>query len=66
MKRKEAEALKEKVIEDFNKALNDKSVENVVSNFIGRKSSVSDPGKEEEKKERKWDYENTSYKHNKQ
>lgn len=53
MKKKEAEALKEKVIEDFNKALNDKSVENVVSNFIGRKSSVSDPGKEEEKKERK-------------
>ncbi len=53
MKKKEAEALKEKVIEDFNKALNDKSVENVVSNFIGRKSSVNDPGKEEEKKERK-------------
>lgn len=51
MNKKEREELKERVIKDFNKSLNNKDVENVVKNFIA--TSRSDPGKEKNRKEAK-------------
>lgn len=49
MNKKEREELKEKILEDFKKSLEDKNTESVVEKFIA--TSVNDPGKENNRKE---------------